>query len=93
VVHKSLANLVPMPDNSLIIKSQLDAQNSKPSTRGAECQMRKTVHEWLGANKNGIGPAKKKSATPKQPKRQPTKTKIDRTPSLTPRKKRKSRPK
>jgi hypothetical protein len=88
-----LANLVDMPDNLLIIKPQMDAKNSRSSTRGAECQMRKTVHEWLGANKNGIGPAKKKTASHKPSTRHATKKKSAPTLPLKPRKKKNRRPK
>jgi hypothetical protein len=93
VVDKLLANLVGISDNLLIIKPQVDALNSQSSTRGAECQMRKTVHEWLGANKNGIGPAKKKTAARKPSPRPATKKKSTPILPLTPRKKKKRRPK
>jgi hypothetical protein len=93
VVNKLLANLVGISDNLLIIKPQLDAHISQSSTRGAECQMRKTVHEWLGANKNGIGPAKKKTASRKPSTRHTTKKKSGPILPLTPRKKKKHRPK
>jgi hypothetical protein len=82
-----------MPDNFLIIKPQLDALNSRSSTRGAECQMRKTVHEWLHANKNGIGPAKKQTASRKPSTRHGTKKKSTPSLPLTPRKKKNRRAK
>jgi hypothetical protein len=68
-------------------------KNSQSSTRGAECQMRKTVHEWLGANNNGIGPAKKKTACRKPSVRHATKKKPEPIIPLTSRKKKSRCPK
>ena len=55
--------------------------------------MRKTVHEWLGANKNGIGPTKKKTASRKPSTRHATQKKPEPILPLKPRQKKKRRPK